>query len=427
MNHEFEMAFSKNPLQLTATDFGLTGVPKNERSRTVRGKNEGAHDEKIGTFEWRQGVKALCILFLRYKASDLRHDLCDRPILAGTSGSPAKSLDNVLDTSDPPRWVHDMFGEAQILQQDLTGTTRPKGKGKNAPVQIGLAQQGIDLRQVRILLDNELIEDADMLDTMAQEIEADEATWAAENIQEVFPTRPTADPCGGSAEIASTVGPGTAEAGASASPPRTVPREVRDTANPAMATSRSARATSPHRDEVVPITYRRNLQGLLLSEWKTDKYNLGEMAREIDMLGWNLHLMWFGDSEFVKALRKRKVRPQLRILLPAAGSPTLERRAEEYAKLFSEGSIRTRHEETMCTLSELELMPFLRLVHDLTLYSGMVRFDDKMIFTAYLALRRGSNSPAFLLTREDAPDLFRTLCEEFDDLWRRVAPPPRRR
>jgi len=71
----------------------------------VRGKTPGVY-RGYGTFLWTNGVRALCVLFLRAKLQDSPE--IAGPLLSGSRGSLAASLDYALDKQ--PLWLLDMFG-----------------------------------------------------------------------------------------------------------------------------------------------------------------------------------------------------------------------------------------------------------------------------------------------------------------------------
>jgi transcriptional regulator with XRE-family HTH domain len=170
------------------------------------------------------------------------------------------------------------------------------------------------------------------------------------------------------------------------------------------------------------VPYRLEFQGLIRNVWGVDKYALASTAKECDMLGWNLCRTWFSDAEFVGALQQRSRPLSMRILLPHRDSSILKQRDNEYQLVFPESTIYRHHDETMRILEKLGLKEYVQFINDLTIFSGIVRFDNRMIFTTYLMLRRGSNCPALLFTEDHAPKLFKSLCKEFDDLWARYKP-----
>ena len=78
-----------------------------EPLKCVRGKTSGAY-HGAGVFQWTTAVKALSLLMLKGVAySTKKSDLC-LPILKGSNGSLASSLDDALHKT--PSWLTDMFG-----------------------------------------------------------------------------------------------------------------------------------------------------------------------------------------------------------------------------------------------------------------------------------------------------------------------------
>lgn len=152
-------------------------------------------------------------------------------------------------------------------------------------------------------------------------------------------------------------------------------------------------------------------------------------AREVDMMGIALQHGWANDRSFLDILQQRagagKCHFRIAVLHPEG--QVLRQREKEEAEGHGTGVGRISRD----ALTSLEifdkaraLLPAadrahleLRAVRESNLYCSILRVDDRMVVTLYLASRRGSKSPT-LEIREPASPFYEMYKEEFERIWR---------
>lgn len=128
-------------------------------SLSVRGAKTSSPD-RISTFLWTKGVRALSILTVSTVLA--RHDPRVAPRLEGQRSSVASSLDGVL--TKEPAWVVDMFGNhvhGMPAIRRLFVRSNPGGK-RPGPVAVSFAPSVIN-GQIKIFLDGKEVSDSQAL------------------------------------------------------------------------------------------------------------------------------------------------------------------------------------------------------------------------------------------------------------------------
>lgn len=170
--------------------------------------------------------------------------------------------------------------------------------------------------------------------------------------------------------------------------------------------------------EFVPsLPYRRELDGVLPKLLHRTKYELARTVSQLDMLGLNLYVNWFGDSEFVKALNQRDRPVNSRIILPRRDSLQLKMHFDRQSKYLSEDGFYGHYDTTMDRLKKLRMRSSLKHLDDIVVHTGFVRLDNVAFVMPYIGSRRGSNSPVFVIQSETASRLFQAMCDDFNWLW----------
>jgi len=175
---------------------------------------------------------------------------------------------------------------------------------------------------------------------------------------------------------------------------------------------------SPLIENVVVVPYRKEVLGVLPSSGRHTAYEMLRNASQIDMLGLNLYVSWFADTEFVAAIQRRRPKSAVRILLPRRESHQLAWHGRSQKELLKATDFFEHYDKTISQLKQLSLIDSLRFVDEIVVHAGIVRLGAVAIVTPYLAFRRGSNSPAVLVEREVAPRTFEAFCGDFDAMWR---------
>lgn len=156
---------------------------------SVRGKTAGVFGN-FGTFQWTPGVRALCVLFLRACAR-LQNCVDLAPLISGDRGSIAASLDYALDKE--PQWICEMFGldhrGKSILRRLILRTN--SGRKRSGPVCLGLNTSALDVKNIRVLVDDSLVSDRAALERFATTLlgEHEEGKESTAEVHELFVLR----------------------------------------------------------------------------------------------------------------------------------------------------------------------------------------------------------------------------------------------
>jgi len=177
-------------------------------------------------------------------------------------------------------------------------------------------------------------------------------------------------------------------------------------------------------ERVGVLPYRTELPGALSLMRNFSKYHLARTAKQIDLLGLNLYVTWFNDTEFVRALTGRDAPPRLSILLPARDSQQLVLHDRKQAALCDDRGFFGHYDKTVELLKARSLCGSLRLIDEVVIHMGLARFDDLMFVMPYLAFRRGSNGPVLLIDRQESPQVFDVFHADFSQLWGQATPFP---
>ena len=165
---EFSMWFSTgNGIELTKTHFQSPLL--NEDVIGIRGKTAGAVSTEA-TFQWTTAVQALCVLMMRAKATSLRCQRIRGPLLEGSQGTLASSLDAALYKQTA--WL-DMFGygsRGDSLSKRVLPRTNP-GRRHAGPVLITLNENVLPAASLKLYIDGQLIHNPEVLDFHAAHIE----------------------------------------------------------------------------------------------------------------------------------------------------------------------------------------------------------------------------------------------------------------
>jgi hypothetical protein len=162
--------------ELLRTEFYHPAYARDGR-RTVRGKDEGAH-QADGTFQWSAAVKVLVAYLLRCaawaRACPIRNPGERCPVLEGGRSSPAASLNFALSKQNA--WICDMFGSdahgRPHLVADLMLRSNADLKRKREPVVLRLNPITLPPRQIEVMVGGKLLEKPDEIERLAAAIEA---------------------------------------------------------------------------------------------------------------------------------------------------------------------------------------------------------------------------------------------------------------
>lgn len=157
---EFSLWFSSDErLELIKTKFRSPLLHKEVYA--VRGKTAGAFATTT-TFQWTSAVQALSILLLRAVERIRRGFSSHEPLLEGSQGSAASSLDASLDKQT--LWL-DLFGSnahGESLSRRILPRTNPRRK-RVGPVMISLNERILPPTAIKVFVDNKPVEDCDKL------------------------------------------------------------------------------------------------------------------------------------------------------------------------------------------------------------------------------------------------------------------------
>lgn len=118
---------------------------------SVRGNGSGAL-EAGGSFQWSQGVRALCVLLLRGRWSQLSDVNAASKELSGHGGSLASSLDYALGKQ--PNWLLDMFGvdkRGTSLARRLIRRSNPERR-RPGPVVLSINSHFVPLNVIDVFV-----------------------------------------------------------------------------------------------------------------------------------------------------------------------------------------------------------------------------------------------------------------------------------
>lgn len=210
---EISLYFTQTPLQLERTHVRIE-TEEVEEFHARRGKPRKTAPRGNGAFEWREGVKSLAILLLRYAAWGLRNCEGPAPVLEGDRESVAGSLDNVIQGSgNAPEWLKEMFGWTADDIPHIWPWVLKHNSGqslKHLPISISFDPDAVPPENIDVFVDGQLTDNASTLDTMATRIEKNfheldsreqvvATGWRAGGIKDVGspqvePARPSASP-----------------------------------------------------------------------------------------------------------------------------------------------------------------------------------------------------------------------------------------
>ncbi len=127
----------------------FSGHPQCAEIVSVRGKTGGAY-KNTGSFQWTPGVKGVVLVLIKALLRHLNNiDSC-MPVLEGTRGSLAASLDYALDRQ--PEWLFDMFGKEEDGNAYLRRLLLRSNPGMRlpGPVGISLNEQLLPARSIKV-------------------------------------------------------------------------------------------------------------------------------------------------------------------------------------------------------------------------------------------------------------------------------------
>jgi hypothetical protein len=128
---------------------------------------------RLGTeYNWTNGLKALALCFLEYAARGKDSEPDDFFFEAASLGSPAATLGNAIEKEDT--WLGAILGADQI-QALFCGSINRSGKSP-APRKIRLNQNLLPPNQVKVMVEQCLVENAQELQTLADRIRK-QANW----------------------------------------------------------------------------------------------------------------------------------------------------------------------------------------------------------------------------------------------------------
>lgn len=165
------------------------------------------------------------------------------------------------------------------------------------------------------------------------------------------------------------------------------------------------------------------------------KKSLIDTSSQIDMLGRNFNVTWFEIPEIVSVfehlLSRSRSEYSLRILLPAPESLALKAHLADREALGNQVGMTGQGARSLARYNQTKL--FLQnwnrkysqeivkyLPHEIIRF-GLIRFDNIMIITHYLATDRGSDSPTTVIHRDaishDVHILFERYLTDYNMLW----------
>jgi hypothetical protein len=139
-----------------------------EERRCIRGKRSGAY-RGYSTFQWTKAVQALSLLMV--EAALRNHTAASGPLLRGTSGSFASSLDYAIDKQTT--WLYDMFGwddRGTGFSRRLFIRSNP-GQRLTAPVAISLNLNCLACSEISIFQNYEPVTDRESLELLLKKLE----------------------------------------------------------------------------------------------------------------------------------------------------------------------------------------------------------------------------------------------------------------
>jgi hypothetical protein len=140
---------------------------------TVRGKTSGAYGN-AGSFHFSSAVRALCILCTKSAIAGKFTYPDSAPIILGTQGSLAASLDYAL--TKQPVWLCEMFGSdvsGKPLAQRLFRRTNSHRK-RPGPVVLSVNEKAIPLCNIHIFWNGKKVDDLEALQTLLSILAATE-------------------------------------------------------------------------------------------------------------------------------------------------------------------------------------------------------------------------------------------------------------
>jgi hypothetical protein len=140
---------------------------------TVRGKTSGAYGN-AGSFHFSSAVRALCVLCTKSAIAGKSSCRDAAPIILGTQGSLAASLDYAL--TKQPVWLCEMFGSdisGKPLAQRLFRRSNSHRK-RPGPVVLSVNEKAIPLSNIHIFWNENEIDSLEALQTLLSLLAATE-------------------------------------------------------------------------------------------------------------------------------------------------------------------------------------------------------------------------------------------------------------
>lgn len=136
---------------------------------TARGKAGGAF-YTYGSFQWTKAVKAVAILAIRAKISQLSNAVMN-PFISGEASSLAASLDYAIQKE--PAWVLDIFGvdsNGTALVRRVFHRSNP-GRKRVGPVAVSWNSLFISPKDIEIIWEEVSVNKIEQLNKLLQHIE----------------------------------------------------------------------------------------------------------------------------------------------------------------------------------------------------------------------------------------------------------------
>jgi hypothetical protein len=156
-----------------------------------------------------------------------------------------------------------------------------------------------------------------------------------------------------------------------------------------------------------------------------------EFAKKVDMMALSLRDNWTSNGDFVNIIKKRAASGECVyrfLVLNPTSEVTVHRSFEEKDIV---GHLSTNIRDSLIKLSEVseglsnskKQYLSIKTNSDLTMYCSIIRADDRMFVSFYLASVRGSGCPTLKIQGNETA-LFKKFSAEFEKLWSSAKPYP---
>jgi hypothetical protein len=159
----------------------FSGHPQCAEIISVRGKTGGAY-KNTGSFQWTPGVKGVVVVLIKALLRHLNNIDSRMPVLEGTKGGLAASLDYALDRQ--PEWLFDMFGKDEdgnaylrrLLLRSNSGMRLP------GPVGISLNEQLLPAHSIKVFFSETPVLHAEELSRLIESISQSSAKTQSDTV-----------------------------------------------------------------------------------------------------------------------------------------------------------------------------------------------------------------------------------------------------